>query len=81
MMNYQLCQGIVSTIQTLRNPDAILLSLGLVLFMPNARDGTDIATEMMDQLMQLSDRDRIASTLPQLASSGLLLPYNKCNGI
>ena len=61
----------VSTIQSLRNPDAIRLALGIALFLPNARDGNEMATEMFDRLMRLSEHDRISSTLPQLASCGL----------
>ena len=61
----------ISTIQTLRNPDAIRLSLGIALFMPNTRDGNGLATEMLDRLMRLSEYDRISTTLPQLASCGL----------
>jgi Beige/BEACH domain/PH domain associated with Beige/BEACH len=58
-------------VQAVRNPDAIRLALGIALFMPDARSGNDLSTQILDRMHRLCENDRSASTLPQIASCGL----------
>ena len=60
-----------TSVQSVRNPDSIRLALGAAVFMPNARTGNPLATQLVDQMLRLCEPDRLASTLPQLANCGI----------
>jgi hypothetical protein len=58
-------------IQSLRNPDAARLVLGLATFLPDTEDGNTLGKRAFDQIIRLCDPSRLGSTLSQIASSGL----------
>ena len=59
-------------IQKMRNPDAARLVLGLVLFLPESKEGTTLARRSFDQIIRLCDPSRLGSTLTQIATCGLI---------
>ena len=61
----------VDNLSTIRNPDAIRLAFGVALFLPDARSGNKVSTQVLDRMLRLCEPDRITTTLPQIASCGL----------
>ncbi|KAG7347447.1 WD40 repeat-containing protein [Nitzschia inconspicua] len=58
--------------QLMRNPDAVRLILGLVLFLPSSEEGHALAKRAFDQVIRLCDPSRLGSTLSQIAKSGMV---------
>lgn len=63
--------GGANDVQSIRNPDAIRLALGIASFLPDAHAGNSVSKQVLDKMLHLCEHDRIATTLPQLASCGL----------
>ena len=61
-----------SKAQTMRNPDAARLVLGLVLFLPETEEGNALAKRAFDQIIRLCDPSRIGTTLSQIAKCGMV---------
>lgn len=61
-----------SKAQTIRNPDAARLVLGLVLFLPDSEEGLTLAKRAFDQIIRLCDPSRLGSTLSQIANCGMV---------
>lgn len=59
-------------VQLMRNPDAARLVLGLVLYLPNTKEGSTLAKRAFDQIIRLCDPSRLGSTLTQIANCGLI---------
>ena len=59
-------------LQALRNPDAVRFVLGLATFFPDTNDGQIMSKRAFDQIIRLCDPSKSGSTLPQIASSGLV---------
>lgn len=57
--------------QSIRNPDAIRLILGVAIYMPGPQHAESLSTQALDTLIHLCDPDRADSTLPQIASCGI----------
>ena len=61
--------GAAADVQSVRNPDGVRFVLGLALFSPTSADG--IATEAFDDILRLCQPSRSATTLSQIATSGM----------
>ncbi|VEU36285.1 unnamed protein product [Pseudo-nitzschia multistriata] len=59
-------------VQMMRNPDAARLVLGLVLFLPENKEGDKLAKRAFDQIIRLCDPSRVGTTLPQIAKCGMV---------
>lgn len=56
---------------SIRNPDAVRLVFGVALYMPDASQRNELSTQVIDKMLRLCEYDRVATTLPLLASCGL----------
>mmetsp|Transcript_52944 Transcript_52944/g.59928 ORF Transcript_52944/g.59928 Transcript_52944/m.59928 type:complete len:3670 (+) Transcript_52944:117-11126(+) len=61
-----------SKAQTIKNPDAARLVLGLVLFLPETGEGNTLAKRAFDQIIRLCDPSRLGTTLSQIAKCGMV---------
>ena len=61
----------VEEVQSVRNPDALRLILGVAVFMPRSESGDALATRALDDILELCGDERGSSTLRQLSFCGI----------